>query len=232
MIYIHFRLKKLDCFEACSIQIGDKAFYRLKSTDIVSSVPAKSSRNLIHQVMHDLDMLPQEAKCVDIINTEAEENAKNLQNIPEVGTETDNVDTQDVKVESQNGLVNDDEEAVSMVTDEHIDAEDEDSDFEDEEDACLSDACSTASNASVSSTSSQKKKKSKKGPILQTKLMRKKKLKRAKRREGRRHRELQAGDRIPVEIVYTFSSVEVMWQVSESLYILLDGVHSISISHS
>ena len=121
-----------------------------------------------------------------------------------------------------------DNENNEVVDPDDSDYEDDDADVDD--DGCLSDAGSTASarsNASQSSTSSlNTKKKKAKGPGLQTRLMKKKKLKktRARRDSGRHPRELRVGDRVPVEIIYTFSIIEVMWQVGT--IICIQGAHA------
>ena len=97
-----------------------------------------------------------------------------------------------------------------------------DSEYEDEgDDEYQSDTASVGSTHSSASNSSRKKKKFKRKHVsvrMPMKSVKKKKERRAKRAlERRRRYEIQPGECVPVEICYTESLVEVMWQVREEV---------------
>ena len=82
-------------------------------------------------------------------------------------------------------------------------------------DGDTSDTCSTAS-STCSNSSTKKKKQS----SLQGRLLRKPKLKNAKKKKQNRgpvNPEYGVGDFVPVEIIYTSTVVEVVWQVSKKV---------------
>ena len=47
-----FRMRKLDCFEASSKQIGDKAFYVITEDTIIRSTPVKGHKPLLGFLRH------------------------------------------------------------------------------------------------------------------------------------------------------------------------------------
>lgn len=265
---MYFRLRRLDCFEACSVQIGDKGFYILKETDTLQSVSSRGCRSLLRHIrkglsgpdLADGDLAQSMNSKMNICDNKnislvigvhdvnggndpevakkKESDVKNLSHTNSILDPTNPVagltldsDKQtanltcsvEVNGISSNQSVNDeigilgapknlsDSEYASL------------SDYE-EEDGCLSDTGSAASGQSSPSTAEKKKKGSKKGVALQTKLLKKKKLKRARRKlDEKKEWVPKLGEKIPVEIIYTFSYVEVMWQVC---LLLLQFIHS------
>ena len=237
------RLKKLDCFEACSVQIGDKAFYTIKNIDVIETV-AKSSPSPLHTIMkksenvQDLEADQQKQQEQNAKNSAQSESAKGAEpsetiqdgsEAAEAGPGANGVEPAKVEAESgaepsataaiesrddSAGAVNGSgpAEVETLVNGVDVDSDNDDS-------AALSDTASTASNISSASASSVSslKKKGKSGAVLQTKLMKKKRLRRARKKPSQRSRpEAQAGDRVPVEVMYTSTMVEVMWQVGHS----------------
>ena len=88
---------------------------------------------------------------------------------------------------------------------------DDDDEYEDEEDYD-SDVASVGSGHSGSAPSTPKKKS--KGPILKTRLHKYKGKKSKAKKLPFLNRVFKIGEKVPVEVIYTFSNVEVMWQVS------------------
>ena len=226
-----YRMKKLDCFEPCSVQLGDKAFYTILATDVIEMVKVKGGRSLLHYIIKpkgsDHKQEDENTKNAAAGDSQSIEHDPNNHSDLQPPTESGGTDQWsaslniDVKLSqpTENGLsaeaeINGDIIGESVPVRESADGED--SEYEDEDEDYLSDGGSTASgrsNTSQSSASSAKKKKSK-GPALQTKLLKKKRLRKARgKREHTLRKVLQEGARVPVEIIYTFSKIEVMWQV-------------------
>ena len=198
----------MDCFESCSVQIGDKDFYTIRENDVILDVP-QGKKNALHYALEKNKTNAQNTSTKDLnaINNAAnEENSKNA----DEAVASDKV-SPDGSEEKSDTKAQTPESPVKT-------AEGDDSDYEDEEDSA-SDAESTASAKSNTSNSSASKTKIivKKTGVgsssLQSKLMRKKKYKKQRRKVKKTPKQFKPGDRVAVEIVYTFSTIDVMWQV-------------------
>ena len=203
-----YRLKKLDCFESCSVQIGDKDFYTVQENDIIVDLP-QGKKNAIHHILDKLKLNAQNITTKD--SNSANKNSKeDSSRSREEGVSSDKVSSDASEEKSENNTVTP-ESPVKTV-------DGDDSDYEDEEDSA-SDAESTASAKSNTSNSSASKtkiivKKTGTGVTsLQNKLMRKKKYKKQRRKVKKTPKQYKPGERVAVEIIYTFSTIDVMWQV-------------------
>ena len=195
----------MDCFEPCSVQIGDKAFYTIKSTDKILTVSTKGKKTVLHHLLKDDAISEENSNNM----TETDMNAINT-----AEAEHGDNPSEDVDYSKMNG------EASPMETQTELGAGDnppeanqeEEEEWEDdsEGEGGDSDAGSTAS----SSHSNSSHKKAKKGGVLKTKLLKSKKLKRSRRTNGGGKMPV-AGETIPVEIIFTESRIDVMWQVSQ-----------------
>ena len=216
---IPFRLKKLDFFEASSVQIGDKAFYVLKPSETVVDITARNNRTLMAQIQeylknglnsvtnnfeHDSCEPLNIANARDMSATICDENSNKDERASDdvgeinINNKGDGDHVNEVKGACQNNAAN------------------SGSEYEYEADASQSDAGSTASSHSSLSNPS-KKKKCKKGLHTQSKLWKMHKVKKTKKKTKTAAMEdhlcLEPGNTLPVEILSTMSFVEVMWQV-------------------
>lgn len=183
----------MDCFESCSVQIGDKAFLELSPSDRIETIVPTGKKSLMHFIMQKNNQLPRTntSMCAKRPEDSAVNEPTQL--------------TSDEKC-IENGVGNNDK-AVQTVQDDLIDSEEEDDDDD-------SDTCSTGSASSTQSTGSQSSMKKKKS-ALHARLMKKSKLKRMRKNKnmGVTACSFKAGDCLPVEIICTMSSIEVVWQV-------------------
>ena len=210
-----YRLKKLDCFESCSVQIGDKDFYTVQENDIIVDLP-QGKKNAIHYIIEKLKLNAENITTKDP-NSANKKSKEDSCKSTEEAVSSDKVLSDATEERSENKTVT----PVSPVK--TVDGDD--SDYEDEEDSA-SDAESTASAKSNTSNSSASKtkiivKKTGTGVTsLQNKLMRKKKYKKQRRKVKKTPKQYKPGERVAVEIIYTFSTIDVMWQVSKMNYLL------------
>lgn len=211
-------MRKLDCFEPCSVQLGDKAYYTLRPSDLVVPVKLKKSQSPLDVILGDKGDGASVTEGDEEGSIAAPEQvAVTLEDIKKPPLSPTLKDTLPMDVSKQglvlNGVA---EQAQHNGQDAVEDGDADDSEYEDE-DECFSDTGSSASARSNTSQNSNSSHKKKKGKGLQTKLLKKKKLRKARSRyNGGRGREMRPGDRIPVEIIFTFSSIEVMWQVGKN----------------
>jgi len=156
------RVKMLNVFEPCTLQIGDRNFYTMKENDIV--------------------MMKSEWKKLQkeqLMKGKKEKPAKKVVKLAEV---------------------------------EHLDDEDNSSEFEDCE--ADSDCASVSSHDSSSQNIEGKvgKKKVKNQPGLMTKVLKKKKLKKTKKSGPMTMLMVKPGDKVVTETLSTRSEVDVVWQ--------------------
>ncbi|XP_048248264.1 (E3-independent) E2 ubiquitin-conjugating enzyme-like [Haliotis rufescens] len=187
------RLRPLDWFAHCSVQIGDKAYYTIKDTDTLETSPPK--RMFVPPVISK--MSPKE---VDECCTEKVFKAKS----GDAEKSEDSVD----KAEEADPAA--EQEAVEPVTNGEVTENDED--YEDVVDDDGSDAGSQASGHSNSASGAKKKKTSRKGPHLATKSLKKVRGRRAKQKLLLPQRVVNIGDKVAVEICYTYTMASVVWQ--------------------
>lgn len=194
-------MRKLDCFEFCHLQIGDQAYYTVQDSDTI-----------LHK------MSPRNNVTPDVIELAAKENVIVLGTRPDgfivkqrgvekrVGEKDiskinkaqgveegkDNCDT--------NGKENSDDG--DSADDEYEDVEDEFSDKEE------SDGESSSHSRHDSPNPRQKKR-------ISSYHKRKNNTKKGRKGKSRRaEREVKPGERVPVEIWYTFTYCDIMWQVN------------------
>ena len=209
-----YRLKKLDCFESCSVQIGDKDFYTVHENDIIVDLP-QGKKNAIHYIIEKLKLNAENITTKDP-NSANKKSKEDSCKSTEEAVSSDKVLSDATEERSENKTVS----PVSPIK--TVDGDD--SDYEDEEDSA-SDAESTASAKSNTSNSTSKtkiivKKTGTGVTSLQNKLMHKKKYKKQRRKVKKTPKQYKPGERVAVEIIYTFSTIDVMWQVSKMNYLL------------
>ncbi|XP_050394975.2 (E3-independent) E2 ubiquitin-conjugating enzyme UBE2O [Patella vulgata] len=176
------RLFQLDWFCHCSVQIGDRAYYVIKECDKIETTPPKES--VVPDGLTKLgDQISETLK-----DKEHVENGENK-------TEGSLLDAVLNGVDGEDGGDDGDDEY------EDIDEESDDSD-----------ASSVHSGSSHGSSAGRKKKKSRKKPTLQLKMMKKNKGRRPRMKFNLPERSLAVGEKVPVEICYTLSKANVMWQ--------------------
>ena len=201
-------MKKLDCFESCSVQIGDKDFYKIRENDVILDVP-QGKKNVLHFILEKNKTNAQNTSTKELNAKNSATNEENFKNAAQAMAD-DKVPLDGSEEKTENKAQTP-ESPVKAV-------EGDDSDYEDEEDSA-SDAESTASAKSNTSNSSASKTKIivKKTGVgnssLQNKLMRKKKYKKQRRKVKKAPKQYKPGDQVAVEIIYTFSTIDVMWQV-------------------
>ncbi|GAB1603350.1 (E3-independent) E2 ubiquitin-conjugating enzyme UBE2O-like [Argonauta hians] len=189
------RMKKLDWFHHSSIQIGDKCYYTIKERDeILNSQPKShnppdtlngkdSNKNLVNGYMQSCARKLAKEVHVNISESDSPSSADD-QCVPEMP---------DVGVTSIDEVENLDEY-------EEVDDEDE------------SDKASASGHSNTSSSSLRRKRSAQHGPALKTRLMKRVRGRKARQKLILPERVLKAGEKVPVEVCYTFSLVNVVWQ--------------------
>lgn len=197
-------MKKLDWFHHSSIQIGDKAYYIIKDTDIILDQQPK------HHTRQNVSNGGQ--ACTGLTNgfTDARNGSKATGGEEEEdscinGTEMAAGKDQDEKKpgNSQSKVITNIEEIENLEEYEELDDDDE-----------SDQASATSGHSNASSSSLRRKKPAHRGPTLKTQLMKKVRGRKARQKMILPERELKSGEKVPVEVCYTFSRVNVMWQVS------------------
>lgn len=205
-------MRRLDCFEYCHSQIGDKGFYTVKESDTV---------------LHNIS--PRKHITPDVLELQAKENVIVL------GTSADGIvvkqrGVSERKIESANSQDNNEQDSVTnkesndaTVANSHENnpndddggdvADDEFQDVEDDESDSGSEGASLPSGAG----SPTPNRKVRKRPCLSGYGIRRMRGKKARKRAHQHDREVKPGLKVPVEIAYTFSKCDVMWQVSNVL---------------
>ena len=198
-------MRKLDCFEFCHLQIGDKAYYTVKDSDAV-----------LHK------MSPHKHVTPDIVELTAKDN------VIVIGTKSDTLVVKKRGVEKIEGESNtgtpdkgdnpktfDKDNSEKDSDTEKAEDESGDDEFEDVEgelsDKEESDREDCDSPVRQSGPTPKTCKKSENyHPSCKKKGSRRKGR---KRNTKKTEREVKPGDKVPVEICYTFSCCDIMWQV-------------------
>lgn len=267
-------LKKLDCFESCSVQVGDKAYYTIKNTDLIRvfSGHKNTDKSLLHRLLTDMETLPEDkgehthydltiknykneqerpnqaecgnrseakisnipcsddGKCEKVNNLQGE-NDKSKFNMDCVSEAVQKVELNHVakdtgtkdEVAKDNQIVGKDNHEVAknnheIAKDNHMDEDveiedgEDDSEYEDEE-GSVSDAGSSCSGHSSTSNTSPSLRRRHKKATLPIYLVRRKRQRRTRKPDTGFQQNLKPGDRVAVEVIYTLSLVDVMWQV-------------------
>lgn len=188
-------LKLLDC---CSLQIGDKKIYVLPENQEHTSkwkwLQERSSKLFKQKInincLNNIEAIP---KTCDKLSDDGQNH--------------------------NDAVIDSFESATNVSNDAH--AEDSCSEYEDmsDGDPALSDAGSGSGYSAASVDGSKSKdRKGKRGPSLATKLLKKKKLKRAQKKElSMLAATPKPGDTVVVEVLSTRTVVDVMWQVCKIL---------------
>ena len=210
-------MKKLDCFESSHLQIGDHGSYTVKDPDDVIDFDARGAdKNLINLVIrrgakhtsagsirNALNSRSVKSQCVGAEDAEMKSADAN-DSADEVAVKVGRF-----KVTPSNGDVPMDEDSQEVTaTNDAPAACGADADYE-----CVSDD-DVDSQSSVQSeeTNTQKKRQARRKIARGFRI---KKLRRAPRKDSGDAHALKAGDVVPVEVISTISSAEVMWQVQE-----------------
>ncbi|KAK3607162.1 hypothetical protein CHS0354_004422 [Potamilus streckersoni] len=176
------RMKMLDCFEHCSVQIGDKVIYTVKETDELSKV--KPGKNLPPDVL-------QTAACT-VIKAKSKSSSKS--NIRAKLKVDESLETQSTAYDDFCEDANQSDEA-----DLYEDIDEYDSD-------------DSLSHSGTKSPFVQRKTSRRKRGHFSTKNMKKVKGKKAKKKYKPVDKIIKPGDKVAVDICYTFTTATVVWQ--------------------
>ncbi|KAL4240344.1 E2/E3 hybrid ubiquitin-protein ligase ube2o [Mactra antiquata] len=205
------RVRRLDCFEYCHTQIGDKGFYVVKENDVVlhNISPRKHITPDILELQAKENVIVLGTSADGIVVKQRGVSERKAENVSKtVSQEPDNHENQ------QNGEVSvaDSDKNEDIVKD--IDADDDDGDIADDEFQDVEDdgSDSDSDTASIPSGagSPAPNRRVRKRPCLHG--VHRLKGKRARKKARQREREVKPGNKVPVEIAYTFSTCDVMWQ--------------------
>ena len=194
----------MDCFDACSIQIGDHGMYKIKDSDEILDLEAiGKDKNLISMFLKRDATTP---SCATSIR-----NVLSAKSRTNVSVEIDAQPMMDTKAESDenmvsssSGITSGDAKVLDVSTNGSNEADD--ADYEDISD---DDADSPSSAVSEEPQSKQKKQLRRKGRVLRSKKTRK-----VQRKDSGEGQAVKAGDCVAVEVIATTSTAEVMWQVN------------------
>ncbi|XP_042236826.1 (E3-independent) E2 ubiquitin-conjugating enzyme UBE2O-like isoform X3 [Homarus americanus] len=190
------RVKMLNVFEPCTLQLGDRNYYSSKEGDVIMT--REQWRKLMAvQLSADhtnpCPLRPRPAK-----NKSKRKVRSVLADAVKVTTESNTAVCKEVR-----GA----EGGVPRENSKDDDTADSDGYIDLDTDDC-SDTASISSGASTGSLG----KRNKKGPALMTRMMKKCKLKRAKRRSSNERTIIKPGDKLVVETLMTTSKADVVWQ--------------------
>ncbi|ELU16979.1 hypothetical protein CAPTEDRAFT_224111 [Capitella teleta] len=186
------RLKKLDCFKSSSTQIGEKAFYTIRPHDNILAVHPKGKQSLVSYILQS-DLLQCKEQQMNMRNQLAKEEDE------EEGEEEE---------EEREGEGQKEEEAV--VDNEEEEKEEEEAD--DEGDAYSSDS-SEGDGGGAKKKRSVRKHHHHAGGSVQTRRLHKKRRQRLNRKRTRvEPHQGRVGETLPVEVIYTASAADIMWQ--------------------
>ncbi|KAL3877586.1 hypothetical protein ACJMK2_035282 [Sinanodonta woodiana] len=192
------RMKMLDCFEHCSVQIGDKVFYTVKETDELCKVEPRKS--LPPDVLQTAACAPLEAKT----KSSSKSNSKTKLKVDESSETQSNVKNDSCEDVSE-GVSEDVSEGVS----EDVSQPDEADQYEDIDEL---DSDDNVSHSGTKSPFIQRKTSRRKRGHFSTKNMKKVKGKKAKKKSKPVDKVIKPGDKVAVEICYTFTTATVVWQ--------------------
>ncbi|XP_052766906.1 (E3-independent) E2 ubiquitin-conjugating enzyme UBE2O-like [Mya arenaria] len=219
------RLRKLDCFGFCHHQIGDKAYYTVKENDTIlhkmsprkhvtpDIIEIKAKENVIVLgTKSDTIIVKQrgvENRASDSANNQSKGNLKDSLVRKDAANEMLDIPNGDIG----NGAV-EDTEAVQNTNDDGANADDEFEDVEDkgsESEGEESDA-SSANSSHGSLVPRKRKPHGLSRSMCHGRIKKEKRMKKVKKKKV--EREVKPGDKVAVEIWYTFSTCDVMWQDS------------------
>ncbi|KAK8758140.1 hypothetical protein V5799_004223 [Amblyomma americanum] len=183
------RVKMINIFERCALQIGDRNYYTLKASDNVTTLEEwrrQCASKYCPLVAHPVE-------CSQVPESEAA-----LQPAAAVASHGDT-------------MVENNKDAQPC-------QDGSDSDYEDVEDeeASGSDTVSVTSGSTASSMDHHRRtpafRRGKHGPTLATKLLKKRKLRRTRKRQPLEQPAMKPGDVLVTETLATFTTAQVVWQ--------------------
>ncbi|XP_063888903.1 (E3-independent) E2 ubiquitin-conjugating enzyme UBE2O-like isoform X1 [Scylla paramamosain] len=203
------RVKMLNVFEPCTLQLGDRNYYSSKEGDVIMTRD-QWRRLMAAQLSADhtnpcpLRPRPPKNKSKRKVRSvlagavEVNPDPPAVPSQPSENTEGDVTAIKDVEGADGGIPMENNKEDGTNDSDGYIDVDTDD----------CSDTASISSGASTGSTG----KRNKKGPALMTKMMKKRKLKRAKRKAPSEATTIKPGDQLVVETLMTTSKADVVWQ--------------------
>ncbi|CAI9728364.1 Hypothetical predicted protein [Octopus vulgaris] len=189
------RMQKLDWFHHSSIQIGDKCYYTITESDVVLKSQPK------YHNPPDLQNGGDACKN-SLVNGFTPNNMKKIKDRSHENESTVTPDANDQCVP----------EVIDNVCVTSIDEIENLEEYEELEDEEESDKASASGQSNASSSSLRRKRAFQHGPALKTRLMKRVRGRKARQKLILPERELKPGEKIPVEVCYTFSLVNVVWQ--------------------
>jgi hypothetical protein len=243
-------LRKLACFEHCSVQIGDKSYYKIEENNQIKNLVLKKKQTPMHflhkgdlaltispsskdkkyrdkkfQHEHEWDYVTHPEAGSDALETKQEaddpvdakaDNRSCSAGNKKFGTELDPSDAYGAGgVAKRERAIDPEEDASSTAV--NIDGTDEQDDLEDGEYDDLDTDSESGPYSGESDTAEHaptKKRRVRRGMSLKSRNLRKCMTKRSKKKQPPKEpRTYQAGELVSVEVVYTLSYVDVVWQV-------------------
>ncbi|XP_069958652.1 (E3-independent) E2 ubiquitin-conjugating enzyme UBE2O isoform X5 [Cherax quadricarinatus] len=183
------RVKMLNVFEPCTLQLGDRNYYSSKEGDIIMTRDQwrkLMAAQLSADHTNPCPLRPRPAKNKS--NPTISSSQANGTEVPAL---------EDIQG-AEGGVLLENNKEDSGESDGYIDLDTDD----------CSDTASISSGASTGSLG----KRNKKGPALMTKMMKNRKLKRAKRKSTSEGATIKPGDQLVVETLMTTSKADVVWQ--------------------
>ena len=193
-------MRRLDCFEFCHRQIGDKGYYTIKDTDAL--VPNLSPRryatpDILGKIIKENGViLGANSNGLVVLRQDSLDSNKSSEISDKGNCDTASCDGSNIHVNGDTDITNGTE-----FTDKPEGVEDESDNVSDLSDTDHSQVVTSEHKASTKKSS----------------LMRIKKKRRAiqaKKKHKKHQLEHKPGDTVPVEIFYTFSKCDIMWQVN------------------
>ncbi|KAK7079276.1 E2/E3 hybrid ubiquitin-protein ligase ube2o [Halocaridina rubra] len=186
------RVKMLNVFEPCTLQLGDRNYYVLKDRDSIMT------RDQWRKLMA-VQLTADHTNPCPLRPRPAKNKAKPVNTASADAKESEESSTFNGVPGAVGGICVDETKGDDLVdSDGFVDLDTDD----------CSDTASVSSGASTGSIG----KRSKKGPALMTKMMKKRKLKRAKRKAPGEGATIKTGDKLVVETLMTTSKADVVWQ--------------------
>ncbi|XP_074648201.1 (E3-independent) E2 ubiquitin-conjugating enzyme UBE2O-like [Tubulanus polymorphus] len=230
------KLKKFNNFEHLTVQIGDKSYYTVQQSDVLHQVQAKRNSNILNTMAKSgfINCVKPELLNSTTTKNDNRRNARNILPNSEVidasgrndnttapsgdnsmsmrtSSAADSVD--EAAVNASGDLVNGLIDGASDVGDDDDDDEEDDGMDADKEDDDVSEAESGEDLASKRRKSTNRRTGP---PTLKTRGLRNRRFKKGGRSLRRFVKEeprvVGAGDRVAVEVLYTRSFVDVLWQ--------------------
>ncbi|KAF4519954.1 hypothetical protein B566_EDAN005453 [Ephemera danica] len=176
------RLKMINVFEPCSLQVGDRNFYTFLESDVLLSKDQwrRKQKDTFTSMNPDLACLKPKLSPKRTLKPYEDEDSSTAASPAHLAVANE-----------LNPLRKSDTD-----------------DWDTEDTGSFSDTASLSSSCSTNSQSGKKKK----GPALMTKVLKKKKLRRAKKRQSTPTFTIKPGDRVVVETLSTSSEANVVWQ--------------------